>query len=588
MTVPDGEKDQSIEGFLRLLQRANGNPRDKLAALEALGSQRVTVASWEPQAEGFRTLVNASGEEALAVFSSKDELHAAAVRFGWLDGEGGIAIRETQGGDIIRHAWTREYDFVVVDVASSHSVEYARAELEPLATQEIEQTGKFRTSRPPPRPKSQEAPAEVPKPRVNIEAASTQYHLTPPIRETLSVAATPHKASGFSGLPKRESKDPAMTVEVSVAVNLSPSNAPPNKPSIPRRRSSAKPLRKKVATPAIEEVQVDPATLGAGGTYGAATVIPSTQKPSLQSGASATARVVSEFDTTDPGAPFLQLEESEQRPALAEPRPEAGLAPPSLPHEEELHDDDVLDDHTHAGELHDDDVFDDHTHAGEIQANEPIVDAGHDGELHDDDVFDDRTHAGELPANEPIVDAGHDGELHDDDVFDDRTRVGEIRGNERVVDEMPNGATPGDRIPRAGIRVDDDTQPVDIAGPALRKAKRLKERSIHDSIELAPLPSAPGEELLKDLSQALRNFPEIDWAAICLMNDGGRTAPTIGLRIADNYRENVDYIVEAVVRASEPHALDLDLLLIDGHDLIRKARESAFVFFPWAPKVFGG
>jgi hypothetical protein len=558
MTVPDGEKDQSIEGFLRLLQRASGNPRDKLAALEALGSQRVTVASWEPQAEGFRTLVNASGEEALAVFSSKDELHAAAVRFGWLDGEGGIAIRETQGGDIIRHAWTREYDFVVVDVASSHSVEYARAELEPLATQEIEQTGKFRTSRPPPRPKSQEAPAEVPKPRVNIEAASTQYHLTPPIRETLSVPSTPHKAGGFSGLPKSDSKDPAMTVEVSVAVNLSPSNAPPNKPSIPRRRSSAKPLRKKVATPAIEEVQVDPATLGAGGTYGAATVIASTQKPSLQSGASATARVVSEFDTTDPGAPFLQLEESEQRPALAEPRPEAGLAPPSLPHEEELHDDDVLDDHTHAGELHDDDVFDDHTHAGELQ------------------------------ANEPIVDAGHDGELHDDDVFDDRTRVGEIQGNERVVDEMPNGATPGDRIPRAGIRVDDDTHPVDIAGPARRKVKRLKERSIHDSIELAPLPSAPGEELLKDLSQALRNFPEIDWAAICLMNDGGRTAPTIGLRIADNYRENVDYIVEAVVRASQPHALDLDLLLIDGHDLLRKARESAFVFFPWAPKVFGG
>jgi len=34
--------------------------------------------------------------------------------------------------------------------------------------------------------------------------------------------------------------------------------------------------------------------------------------------------------------------------------------------------------------------------------------------------------------------------------------------------------------------------------------------------------------------------------------------------------------------------VEIDVLLIDGHDMLRKARENAFVFYPWKPKPFSG
>ncbi len=513
----NSEEDQGLERFLRLLRQANGNPPGKHAALDALGGLRVKLASWEPVAAGFRTLVNASGEEALAVFSSEDELRAAAARFDWFDEQGGLSIQEADGAEIIVHAWKREYDFVVVDVASHHAIEYVRDELEPFATQEPEQTAKFGASRAPSQHNSNGASVEVPRPPVDSKAAPTQYHLAPPITETLSASPMTRRRRSSSGLPKRSSSEPAMKVEVAVEVSLTPSKAPSRGSSVPKRGSSRKPSRKKVPTPAIEEVPVDPASLGPGGTYGAATVIPEAKRSSRARGASAAALEVSESQTTDPGAPLFQIEKPEQSPAAPDSLA-AALVMPAL---------------TQGGELHDDDVLDDHTSVGEL-------------------------------------------------------RDGELQGNEPIVDEVRNGSAGEDQGHRGHVRADDDTQPVDIAGPARRKAKRLKERSVHEGIELAPLSSAPDEELLTDLAQALRSFPEIDWASICLMSDAGHTGPAIGLRIADNYRENVDAIVEAVVRASQPYEADLDVLLIDGHDLLRKARESAFVFFPWAPKAFGG
>ena len=73
--------DRGVDAFLTLLQEGAKGSAGKTEALEALSLRPVWLATWEPRAEGFRTLINADGEEALAVFSSEDELKVTATQF---------------------------------------------------------------------------------------------------------------------------------------------------------------------------------------------------------------------------------------------------------------------------------------------------------------------------------------------------------------------------------------------------------------------------------------------------------------------------------------------------------------------------
>ena len=46
-------------------------------------------------------------------------------------------------------------------------------------------------------------------------------------------------------------------------------------------------------------------------------------------------------------------------------------------------------------------------------------------------------------------------------------------------------------------------------------------------------------------------------------------------------------IIKKLTEISRKQDLEIDVLLIDGHDMLRKAREKGFVFYPWKPKPFG-
>ena len=100
--------DRGSDGFLELLQEGGKGPGPKTEALEALSLRPVWLATWEPRAEGYRTLINANGEEALAVFSSEEGLKNAAAQFDWLEADGSFSTHRAIGGDILRHAWTRD------------------------------------------------------------------------------------------------------------------------------------------------------------------------------------------------------------------------------------------------------------------------------------------------------------------------------------------------------------------------------------------------------------------------------------------------------------------------------------------------
>jgi len=447
--------DRGVETFLRLLTEGASGPRAKFEALEGLVTRKVWLATWEPRAEGFRTLINSDGEEALAVFSSEKELINAAGRFSWLESNGNVAVHESMGADILRHAWTREYAFVVVDIAADHSLEYDREEIR-MALRELDTTGPFRTSRPP-------APSasEVPEPKSSfpppVEKISTMYSMAPSRVEKLDrlsdLPTEPHEIPPESDLPTRPHAKPA-------GESRDPTTG--NRPS---SRPAAKPDSN--PPPKIEEVVSESAKVEVAGTYGAATIVPPTA------------------GSSKPG--------SEAAPRLNSDAPTAPAARAS--------------------------------------------DLGPRGKF-------------ALPPVGPI-------------------------GKPRV--DPPPLVEPPPSVDEASS----DT--------GANRPSRLAPPSIGDAIEMVKLLYAPHEELLEALDKVLRRYPEIEWASYCqVARPAGDPSPAVGLRITDTYRDNVTAIIKELCDAGRIHDVEIDVLLIDGHDLLRKAREHAFVFFPWKPKPFGG
>jgi len=125
--------------------------------------------------------------------------------------------------------------------------------------------------------------------------------------------------------------------------------------------------------------------------------------------------------------------------------------------------------------------------------------------------------------------------------------------------------------------------------PGTQHPPRVAAPSIGDGIKLVDMRFAPDETLLKTLADVLRGYFEIEWASYCeVARPAGDPTPAVGLRITDNYRDNVTAIIKDLCEAGRRHDLEIDVLLIDGHDMLRKARERAVVFYPWKPKPLGG
>jgi hypothetical protein len=464
--------DRGVDAFQALLREGVEGAQSKVEALEALSLRPVWLATWEPRAEGFRTLINSDGEEALAVFSSKDKLEAASVQFGWTDDDGSVATHRAIGGDILRHAWTREYAFVVIDIGSDHSIEYERDELKSIL-RDLDSTGPFRTSQPPAPESKHTAASSFPLPVDEpVERISTMYSMAPSQAEKLDrlseLPTKPHEIPYDSEPPTQ------------------PRAALPSREPEPRRRKSSRPAHKPKSEPPgtpIAEVHADKTKVGDGVRYGAASVIPPDITPSM---------IVEETDHRKP--PTLNPESS-SAPKLTSDAPTAPSAQP-------------------------------------LPSLEP-------GKL-------------KLPAVGPIGAGG--------------------------VEPEPPSPEPAE--PEA------TEQAAKTVRPVVPPTTRVPAPSIGDGIKLIEMFEPPDEALLRTLSGVLRGYFEVEWASYCqVARPAGPASPAVGLRIDDNYRDNVTAIIKDLCDAGRKHDCELEVLLIDGHDMLRKAREKGSVFYPWKPKA---
>lgn len=129
-----GQEDPQLAAFRRLLDDAHHGGQAKVDALVALAQRTVFVVPWPGGIEGWRTLVNRDGVAALPIFTTQAELDEAARRYGWLDARGEAPHAEVGARAALNYATRESLTYVVLDIASPHALEIARAEFEPLLT----------------------------------------------------------------------------------------------------------------------------------------------------------------------------------------------------------------------------------------------------------------------------------------------------------------------------------------------------------------------------------------------------------------------------------------------------------------------
>lgn len=98
-------------------------------------------------------------------------------------------------------------------------------------------------------------------------------------------------------------------------------------------------------------------------------------------------------------------------------------------------------------------------------------------------------------------------------------------------------------------------------------------------------PSDLDDEVYASLQAALRDYPEVEWAALMTAApQGGGPSLCAGVRIDASFRKRVDEIADAVRAAAADHGVLLEVLLLDAPEATRGAREAGEVFYPWRKK----
>jgi hypothetical protein len=155
-------------------------------------------------------------------------------------------------------------------------------------------------------------------------------------------------------------------------------------------------------------------------------------------------------------------------------------------------------------------------------------------------------------------------------------------GDSTPVVTMPvSPALPG-ALPRTG----EVYVPPEVREPPTGTMAKAATFGSSSSVRIEALADAPSDDLLSALSELLRDYPEVEWAAFFGAARGpAAVLPTVGLRVDTAYRARVNEIVRGLRSIGDAQGVVLDVLLLDDASLMRQARAEALVFFPWLGKT---
>lgn len=95
---------------------------------------------------------------------------------------------------------------------------------------------------------------------------------------------------------------------------------------------------------------------------------------------------------------------------------------------------------------------------------------------------------------------------------------------------------------------------------------------------LRPLDLGLSEAALGAVAEALRGYPEVEWA--CEVSDGTEV-PVIGVRVSPQFMTRAAQIEQATLAAGTARGAELRVLLLSDAAVMREARTHGAAFFPW-------
>lgn len=137
----------------------------------------------------------------------------------------------------------------------------------------------------------------------------------------------------------------------------------------------------------------------------------------------------------------------------------------------------------------------------------------------------------------------------------------------------PPGVSATGAKPPAGITAHAGDGPPSAAGATFGSGS---------SVTLHPLQEPPSDELINALTEVLRGYPEVEWAALARISRGPtEPRPAVCLRIDSGFRQRVNDIIQQLKVAADGAGALLDVLLLDDPKVMRESRNVGLAFFPW-------
>jgi hypothetical protein len=99
------------------------------------------------------------------------------------------------------------------------------------------------------------------------------------------------------------------------------------------------------------------------------------------------------------------------------------------------------------------------------------------------------------------------------------------------------------------------------------------------------LEAPPDEALLEELSELLREYPEVEWA--CLVTAAradSKQAPSVALRIEPQLRMNLPTLTRRLREVSSALGARHDVLVLETPEQMKQARHLGMPFYPWRKK----
>lgn len=99
---------------------------------------------------------------------------------------------------------------------------------------------------------------------------------------------------------------------------------------------------------------------------------------------------------------------------------------------------------------------------------------------------------------------------------------------------------------------------------------------------MVALQEEPRDDLLDELSEVLRAYPEVEWA--CLVSSARADShehASVALRIEPAFRKNLAEIGQRLREVSNHHGQRYDVLVLDTAEQMKQARNIGMPFYPW-------